>query len=59
MDHLVGAAKNLYSSLQGAKWLFDVKNLMDKQTGVKELSELLKLYLEARDLDIDFAKMSN
>ena len=56
LDHLVGAARNLFTSLQGAKWLFDVKNLMNKQTGVKDLSELLKLYIQARDLDIDFAK---
>jgi len=38
LENLVGAAKNLYTSLQGAKWLFDVKILMDKSTGIKEMS---------------------
>ena len=55
MESLVGAAKNLYTSLQGAKWLFDVKSLMDKQTGTKELSQLLQLYGHAKALGIDFS----
>ena len=38
MENLVGAAKNLYMSLLRAKWLFDVKNLMDKATGTKDLA---------------------
>jgi hypothetical protein len=28
-ENLVAAAKNLYTSIQGAKWLFDVKALME------------------------------
>jgi hypothetical protein len=38
LDNLVGAAKNLYLSLQGAKWLFDVKALLDRSNGVKDFS---------------------
>jgi hypothetical protein len=34
----VGAAKNLYKSLQSAKWLFEVYSFLDRnQTYVKEL----------------------
>ena len=56
MDNLVGAAKNLYMSLLRAKWLFDVKNLMDKATGTKDLAQLLCLYTRAKELEIDFSK---
>lgn len=56
MENLVGAAKNLYVSLLRAKWLFDVKNLMDKATGTKDLAQLLCLYNRAKELDIDFSK---
>ena len=56
MENLVGAAKNLYMSLLRAKWLFDVKNLMDKATGTKDLAQLLCLYNRANELDIDFSK---
>ena len=54
MESLVGAAKNLFTSLQGAKWLFDVKSIMDTQTGSKELSQLLQLFGQANALGIDF-----
>jgi len=56
MDNLVGAAKNLFMSLLRAKWLFDVKNLMDKDTGTKDLAQLLCLYVRAKELEIDFTK---
>ena len=56
MDNLVGAAKNLYMSLLGAKWLFDVKYLMDRTTGTKELAQLLLLYNRAKELSIDLSK---
>ena len=56
MENLVGAAKNLYMSLLRAKWLFDVKNLMDKATGTKDLAQLLCLYNRAKELEIDFDK---
>ena len=59
MDNLVGAAKNLYISLLRAKWLFDVKNLMDKATGTKDLTQLLCLYNRSKELEIDFDKTSN
>lgn len=59
MDNLVGAAKNLYISLLRAKWLFDVKNLMDKATGTKDLAQLLCLYNRSMELEIDFDKTSN
>lgn len=59
MDNLVGAAKNLYMSLLRAKWLFDVKNLMDKATGTKDLAQLLCLYTRACELEIDFNKTSS
>ena len=59
MDNLVGAAKNLYISLLRAKWLFDVKNLMDKATGTKDLAQLLCLYNRSMELEIDFDKTSS
>jgi hypothetical protein len=56
MENLVGAAKNLYMSLLRAKWLFDVKNLMDRGTGTKDLAQLLCLFNRANELEIDFSK---
>lgn len=53
-QNLVGAAKNLYGSLQGAKFLFDVKNLTDFTTGFKDLNQLMCLYKRASELDIQF-----
>ena len=55
-DNLVGAAKNLFMSLLRAKWLFDVKNLMDRGTGTKDLAQLLCLYILSKELEIDFSK---
>ena len=43
-------------SLLRAKWLFDVKNLMDKSTGTEDLAQLLCLYIRAQELEIDFSK---
>lgn len=57
-DNLVAAARNLYSSLQGAKWLFEVNALMQGgQTGqpTKELSYILNLYYNAKELQINLA----
>ena len=56
MENLGGAAKNLFMSLLRSKWLFDVKNLMDKSTGTKDLAQLLCLYNRAIELQIDFTK---
>lgn len=55
MENLVGAARNLYLSLQGAKWLFEVKILLDKTNGIKELAQLLSLYYRAKELNIDLS----
>jgi hypothetical protein len=55
MENLVGAARNLYLSLQGAKWLFEVKTLPDKTNGIKELAQLLSLYYRAKELNIDLS----
>jgi hypothetical protein len=55
MENLVGAARNLYLSLQGAKWLFEVKTLLDKTNGIKELAQLLSLYYRAKELNIDLS----
>lgn len=55
MENLVGAAKNLYLSLQGAKWLFEVKTLLDKTNGIKELAQLLSFYYRAKELKIDLS----
>jgi hypothetical protein len=51
----VAAARNLYQSLQGAKWVFEVKALMqgtDQQhpSYQRELSHLLMLYYKAKEL---------
>jgi hypothetical protein len=53
LENLVGAAKNLYISLQGAKWLFEVKYLLDRSNGVKDLNQLIALYYRAKELGID------
>jgi hypothetical protein len=53
LENLVGAAKNLYTSLQGAKWLFELKYLLDRSTGIKDFSQLIVLYYRAKDLGID------
>ena len=55
MENLVGAVRNLYLSLQGAKWLFEVKTLPDKTNGIKELAQLLSLYYRAKELNIDLS----
>jgi hypothetical protein len=54
-ENLVAAANNLYRALQGAKWVFEVKNLMQgsgQETYQKELSHLLMLYYKAKELQI-------
>ena len=53
LENLVGAAKNLHSSLMGVKWLFDVRALMEESTGAKQFSQLLSLYYRAKELQID------
>ena len=59
LENLVGAAKNLYLSLQGAKWLFEVKQLLDRSNGVKEFSQLLSLYYRAKEINIDLGALDH
>jgi hypothetical protein len=50
-ETLVAAARNLYQSLQGAKWVFEVRSLMQgAEPAHRELSHLLNLYYKAKEL---------
>jgi hypothetical protein len=50
-ETLVAAARNLYQSLQGAKWVFEVRSLMQgAELAHRELSHLLNLYYKAKEL---------
>ena len=61
-ENLVAAARNLYSSLQGAKWLFEVNSLMQGgQSGqpTKELQYILNLYYYAKELQINLSQVAH
>lgn len=59
LENLVGAAKNLYLSLQGAKWLFDIKALLDRSNGAKDFSQLLNLYYRSKEIGIDLTSLDH
>lgn len=61
-EQLVGAAYNLWRSLSGVKWLFDLRRLIPAQVEEKkeheeiELKKVVELNETAKELDIDYDK---